>query len=384
MKKNWLKTGAAILFFGCGGVFLFRHYTITREPSIKSVMESSVEFPKQYKKKITENLEFDAAIVIAKNVDTKHLYMAKATEQSINREKWANKLMPQGMKAREEEDTDRQLQSCKEWVYELDDETILRMTSGRVIYMKLPLMGYVFDTFLEGASEIGKYYTQDEDLGFATRMQAEQELKKELQECGTDIDELVLRNCYAMDAKRLEKNDKPTDEEGKLQVDEIKAEWTEEDEGYYYEWTQCFQGLPVYYGAKVSADGLDEADMPLQIYQTKNGMQYVYMEGIFSFEKQKEEQKLASWEKISESLQERFSDLKMESRFVVKRCELYEFPLWVEKQEYQMRPVWICTVEEQFSDIESGSSQGSEEGDVQNIYIPIDAQTGEEMFELEG
>ena len=46
MKKNWLKTGAAILFFGCGGVFLFRHYTITREPSIKSVMESSVEFPK--------------------------------------------------------------------------------------------------------------------------------------------------------------------------------------------------------------------------------------------------------------------------------------------------------------------------------------------------
>lgn len=59
----------------------------------------------------------------------------------------------------------------------------------------------------------------------------------------------------------------------------------------------------------------------------------------------------------------------------VTECRLYEYPQLVNEKEYQLRPVWICTV--------SISQNGEETIDADKIYIPIDAVTGEEVLDME-
>jgi hypothetical protein len=56
--------------------------------------------------------------------------------------------------------------------------------------------------------------------------------------------------------------------------------------------------------------------------------------------------------------------------------ELMAYPLMTGDDQYTVIPVWICTIAMQGTSLEGDAYE-------QNMILPVNAITGEEMFEME-
>jgi hypothetical protein len=56
--------------------------------------------------------------------------------------------------------------------------------------------------------------------------------------------------------------------------------------------------------------------------------------------------------------------------------ELMAYPLMTGDDQYTVIPVWICTIAMQCTSLEGDAYE-------QNMILPVNAITGEEMFEME-
>ena len=207
-------------------------------------------------------------------------------------------------------------------------------------------------------------YAIDTDLEFMTRQQAYENIKDLLEEMGVSVGECEY-TCYALDMETLKQEERPIDSNGNLDKGSMKPEWTKGDEGYYFSIRQKTQGVKEYhpYGEVFAKPSPENA--PIQVYYSKNGIERLELEKVFTFTAGEKEMELQSFDTIMETVTKRFNDIITDATYLIKEGELYYKTPSFGKDAM---PVWVFQIEEQAKD-----------GAVYSINLVIDAQTGKEL-----
>ena len=111
------------------------------------------------------------------------------------------------------------------------------------------------------------------------------------------------------------------------------------------------------------------------MFDTGEGIKRLSVSNWFNVTFGEEVYQLLPFEEVMKTMNQRMEHIEGDGKMTVTEYSLYEYPQLVNEKEYQLRPVWICTV--------SISQKGEEAVDADKIYIPIDAVTGEEVLDME-
>ena len=255
---------------------------------------------------------------------------------------------------------------------DLDTETMEVNEDGEMLSVEPSNLTYVsklgsyYENSVNTDSEDGNLeeYSTDTDLEFMTRQQAYENIIAVLEELGVSVGDCEY-TCYALDIETLKQEEKPMDSEGNLDTTVMKQEWTKEDEGYYFTIRQKTQGVTEYhpYGNVFAKPSSENA--PIQIYYSKNGVERMDIEKVFTFTQEEKVIALQPLETILETVSNRFNDIITDATYQVKEGGLYfKTPTF----GTAAIPVWVFQIEEHAND-----------GEVYSINLVIDAQTGKEI-----
>ena len=106
----------------------------------------------------------------------------------------------------------------------------------------------------------------------------------------------------------------------------------------------------------------------------KNGIRYLYMKCFFLFDIGDDKVKFAPIDNIKECIKRKYGKTLYEYCFTVIKMVLVVFRFGSDKENIGVVPVWICFLERK--------TKGSEY--VEKLYVPINAITGEEFYDMEG
>lgn len=106
----------------------------------------------------------------------------------------------------------------------------------------------------------------------------------------------------------------------------------------------------------------------------KNGIRYLYMKCFFLFDIGDDKVKFAPIDNIKECIKTKYGKTLDENCITVKKMVLGVYPFAIDKEKNAVVPVWICFLERK--------TKGSEY--VEKLYVPINAITGEEFYDMEG
>ena len=97
-----------------------------------------------------------------------------------------------------------------------------------------------------------------------------------------------------------------------------------------------------------------------------DGIRYLYMKRFFLFD--------IGDDNIKECIKTKYGKTLDENCITVKKMVLGVYPFATDKEKNAVVPVWICFLERK--------TKGSEY--VEKLYVPINAITGEEFYDMEG
>lgn len=97
-------------------------------------------------------------------------------------------------------------------------------------------------------------------------------------------------------------------------------------------------------------------------------------EMVFLFDIGDDKVKFAPIDNIKECIKRKYGKTLDENCITVKKMVLGVYPLATDKEKNAVVPVWICFLERK--------TKGSEY--VEKLYVPINAITGEEFYDMEG
>ena len=191
---------------------------------------------------------------------------------------------------------------------------------------------------------------------------------------GIELKDAIQKVTYSLDMETMASEEKCIDVNGNVVVAEMNPEWSKENEGYYYFIAQSNQGIPIYAREQFEGEALNNVN--LKIFQTENGIVSMNFGGWYDIELGEEKLQFLPFDEIMNVIEKKYSGTIMTNPLTVKKATLYTFPMKTSESAYVLVPVWACTIEEEFRDAEGGTY-------IQNIYMPINAITGEEMLKLE-
>lgn len=348
----------------------------------EGTQEKVAEFPRTYQKKVDEKLKFDVEVVCDEGIVAKGLPKANASVTSLDQQSIFQYFMGEsGNVQKEIIDNHADIDGTTGILasYTDDKGAELWIADKEGVYGGA-LADYIFNSFYvdKNAEEYNaEKYSKTSDLPFMSRTKAWDDLKNIMEEINIDLSNAKEKAVYSLDAATLQKEESCIDVEGNVVEEEKKPDWSEADEGYYYFFGQQIEGVPLYEEYTVGrGEGIELNISPLEIYQTADGISYFNMSRWFSIQEQEERYELASFEKIMNVLEEKYTGTVKTNPLTVKKAVLYEYPINMEDNTYTLIPVWICTLAEELPDMERNTY-------ISYFRVPINAITGEEMSELE-
>ncbi|MBO5303505.1 MAG: hypothetical protein J6A92_05590 [Lachnospiraceae bacterium] len=371
-------------------LFLYNHIQagkeiITSETSADSIENENIEFPTEYKKDVSSTLCFDADVVVPKDVDVNNIYWGTATSAPLDSKKINTYLFGNSTDVMREKNT-KENPAVNRQGEEIDWE-IAEDENGR--YMLLEENSYLsFSddpeyTYIEnciwsdkrGGSDNLDVYSTTDNLDFMERTQAKENIKQAFLEMGIDTEHTQCTS-YAMDLETMKTQENILMQENAMETSDKNPKWDKLQEGYYFFMRQTFQGLPVYAITDVNRGIWDNpADSPLQIFYNSQGVAGISILNYFKMEKSEEKMQLASFDKIVDTIEEKYEDIINANKLTVKRMELVEFPVYKKDGIYQMQPIWMCYL--QVTD-ENGNNP-----ETLYIQMPVYADTAKEAMEIE-
>lgn len=346
------------------------------------IQEKATEFPQTYQKKVDEKLKFDVEVVCEEGIAGRGVSKATASVVSLNQQSIYQFFMGESGNVQQEtidnysgiDGTTGTLIS-----YTDEKESELWIADKEGVYGGM-LADYIYNSFCvdKNAEEYNAdQYSKTSDLSFMSRTTAWDNLKDSMEEMNIDLSNVREKAVYSLDVATLQKEESCIDVEGKTAGEEKKPDWSEADEGYYYFLGQQFEGIPLYEEYAVgTGEDLELETSPLEIYQTVDGISYFNISRWFSIQEQEEKYELASFEKIMNTLEEKYTGTVKTNPLTVEKAVLYEYPISMEDSTYMLLPVWVCTLAEEVPDVEGNTY-------ISYFRVPINAVTGEEMPELE-
>lgn len=347
---------------------------LNEENEVREVEE--IIFPEHYKKKVDESLSFDVTVCVDEKVDTDNFYNATAKMKTLDKERIVPYFMGENAVLVQESEISMYCGDGYGQIYK-DEEKELVITDNFFSYYKIPDSDCIFTTFYtdENTEEYNAdLYSLDSDLDFMPREEAWSQVIDCMEVLGIDLTDVVQRATYSLDMETMEREEICIDVDGNIVESEMNQEWSKENEGYYYFIEQSNQGIPIYYINQFEGEYVDR--VKLRIFQTKNGIVGINFDGWYDVELGEEKLRFLPFEEIMNVIEKKYSGTIMTNPLTVKKATLYTFPMQTSESTYVLVPVWACTIEEELADNQGGTY-------TQNIYMPINAITGEEMLKLE-
>lgn len=384
-KTYWKAAGCVVVCMTAVAVLWSRtHMTYSTENDTtgEAAEMESVEFPLEVKETVSQGLSWDAEIIVGDTFDTENFYQSTATMFCPDEEIW-KRFFIQGEAGWEESEMEYSSRNGKNMgigvACQRQNGDVLYVTDVDALYADSGMV-YVYNVYDINTYSPGynmDLFSMDADLGFQSREENKAKVWEELELLGINMQGAEITSEYSLDFVTLKEQEEQKTELGDIEQEERKDLWSEADEGYYYYVEQKYQGLSVYKDAIIEDYQVQEERVPLNIYSTASGINYISIKYWFDFEQSEEKMSFVSFDRIKDVIRKKYEKTDLAEPLIVRNCELVAYPLEIEENTYSIIPVWICTIAMQCTD-----SDG--EGFEQNIYVPINAVTGEEMFEMEG
>ncbi|RDU23438.1 hypothetical protein [Anaerosacchariphilus polymeriproducens] len=328
--------------------------------------------PERYQK-MYEHVVFDTDLVIKNRKEP--FVTTKATLHVVDKDKALFEYFSDVKKYEKMEDSlrDKKGRKVKITDYIAPDNTKLSITSpsSRVIYSNPRLAPYIFNSFWNEESSPdynADKYSAKVDFSFASRKKAFANIKKSLSNVGIEIQSYKV---YCLDYQTLQKEEHCVDMDGQIDNGAYKESWTEDDNCYYFFAGQEFEGIPVYHVYAEIFHEVSEAYSPVKVIYSKNGIEDLEVERVFDFSKETEQVSLAEFDKIAQTVVNKYHRILGDSTYKVVSAELYYMvDILNGKDSYHVFPVWILEIEE----------NTPEEGMENKVQMVIDAVTAEEIY----
>lgn len=334
----------------------------------------TTEFPDVYKKDY-EGVHFNTEIIIENNPS--EYFTTYATLQNVDRAKAIDMFFENSDRSRvetyENDSTNEKGEAVKSYNYVIDNSEGLSTGpfSSMVSYHDGSLSSYASSGF-RMSEKYEDYnadlFTEEEKFSFASSEEAFNNIEKKLLNIGLDIGDCVYE-VYYLDHEKLQQEELVIGMDGNIDKSAYKDSWSEEDDCYYFCIRQKYEGLSEYHMFVESFRELSDENAPIQVMYSKNGIVSLSVEKVFDFQ-DGEPVSLCNFEKVAETVAEKYNMLLSDVEYEVTKAELYYVVDITEgKGEYFVTPGWIIEIVERLPD---GSSNGT-------LQMEVNAVTGEEI-----
>ena len=329
---------------------------------------------------MNDNFAFDAKIITGENIDYENLYASTASIVYPDTDKWKTMFLKDNLNYEEScfETESRNGDRLNAEVYDNESEGFLRLDAEQGLYWKEPLMRYLVQVLhmngeygAEDPMDNERVFRDADDLTGFSREEAWESACEQMGLLGIEKSSLQYDESYCMHAEDLKEQTQILQKDGSLSEEDAKEEWSEEEEGYLFYFSQTLQGIEIFRYENIRDYPGMYGDM--QVYVMKDGLGELQIPVLYSCKLEKKKLSLVSFDKIAEVLEKNYGSVITEEPITVRKCQLVMYPLQKKNGVYDMVPVWICQI---------GKYQGEGRNESYN-YIPINAVTGEEMVELE-
>lgn len=252
-----------------------------------------------------------------------------ATEMHVDK-----KVMDKGYKSRELGEYDISLLYGKEGEFmEVSPTDIYFHTPGYDYYLNCLFTDPAFDDYNLSRFSLTK------ELPFAPRENVFQIIKNYFDALGISISDDY--EAYALNHKKLQKEEQPTDSDGNIIEEYRKASWTKEDDAYYFILHQEVDGVPirqVAYGDGFQGTGIEQTEL-MAVYGARGMIAFREYWG-YVLEETTEEREIISLDRALESLQKKYDMLLTKDSTLFDEVALELMPVFIRDNEYEIHPVW--------------------------------------------
>lgn len=321
-----------------------------------------VVFPSSYTKE-TDHVVFNTEIIVNEEVSDHGLYKTTATYQTLDKEKAYNLLFGE---IEIKDSWERDTEMGKEMYYVGNQmHESLYMIKNHLGMTKGTIFSYVLHSFhLEGDNYNADLYLTGETFEFKRIDEAYRELSDVLSELGLDI--TGQYNCYSLDYKTMEENEYVAAVDEEKAREEYKDSWTKDDNGYFFAVHQTLQGCTVQYPLAEVFKQVCDANAPVQVFYTHNGIVEMQIYDLFTFQQSDEPLALKSFDTVADTIAYKYNMLLTDEKYEVKSAELFFRPVEGDQESFEMIPAWEVTVRE----VSTGRT----------LHMYVNALTAEEML----
>lgn len=261
-----------------------------------------------------------------KEEDVRKLF---ATEINVNK-----KVMDKGYKSRELGEYDIALLYGKQGEFmEVSPTDIYFHTPDYDFYLNCLFT----DPAIEGYNL--SRFSLTKELPFASRENVFQVIKNYFDMIGVSISDDY--EAYSLNHKKLQKEEKPMDADGKILEEDKKESWTKKDDAYYFIFHQEVDGVPirqVQYGDGFQGTGIEQTEL-MAIYGARGMIAFREYWG-YVLEKTTEGKEIISLDRALESLQMKYDMLLTEDSTLFDEIALELMPVFIKDNEYEIHPIW--------------------------------------------
>lgn len=203
-------------------------------------------------------------------------------------------------------------------------------------------------------------------VSFMSGEEAVEQVKKALKDLGYSEEEFYF-SYYSLNWETMKNVESRYADEGLIEADNIKDEWSEKDDAYLVYAFQKASDLPVYHRMmsithELAFDTVDSA--PVQAIYSTRGLEWINISNIYDFEGENEVQ-LQNIDSIIQVVTDKYNALLNDSTYLVNRSKLYVRVYLDENQDYKTSLIWYFEVQD-----DSGKKE----------VMLVDAVSGKEIY----
>ncbi|OUO27992.1 hypothetical protein [Eubacterium sp. An3] len=340
MKKIFVITSVflCILFFSSCS-----HYTKKSSDNLDNITHTISTTSNTIKFSFDKNIQIDAKISIPESLQDLKFNVVKAHRPHIS-EKKIKKLFTQKIDIAQQIIDDgyksREIGNYHfTYLYGKNGEFV--DISPMDIYFQIPDYEYYLNClFTDPLFESYNlpHFSLTKELSFASRENTFQIIREYFDVLGISISDDY--KAYALDHKKLQKEEKPMDTDGKILEDNKKESWTKKDDAYYFIFHQEVDDVPirqVQYGDGFQGTGIEQTEL-MAVYGARGMIAFREYWG-YVLEKTTEEKEIISLDRALESLQKKYEMLLTDST-LFDEIALELMPVFIKDNEYEIHPVW--------------------------------------------
>lgn len=184
-----------------------------------------------------------------------------------------------------------------------------------------------------------------EDLSFMTRDECVGNVMSLLSQLGVTVSPDI--HCYALDSETLQKEEIVVDIDGERHREQEKGIWTSEDECYYIQFTQEFNGVPVFadgYGDYVTGNGFPRTNIEV-IYGAK-GLIYLNIASAYeTLDGTEKSETIQTLDDLKEQLKKKYDLLICNGQDQITDIKMQYLPCDSGNYESIFIPAWVLQME---------------------------------------